>query len=49
MLQDLQQKLSMQVSVYTGLYPLKGADVGGEVVMEKSLSYMLLLMVHEQL
>jgi len=40
----------MQVSVFIGLYPLEGADEGsGEVVIEKSLSYMLLLMVPEQL
>jgi hypothetical protein len=32
-----------------GLYPLEGADeVGGEVVVVKSLSYILLLMVPEQ-
>jgi hypothetical protein len=41
--------LSMQVSGYTGLYPLPGADeVSGEVVIDKLLSYMLLLMVPEQ-
>jgi hypothetical protein len=35
----------MQVGVFTGLYPLLGADeVSKEVVIEKSLSYMLLLM-----
>jgi hypothetical protein len=40
----------MQVSVFIGLYPLQGADeFSGEVVIEKSLSYMLLLMVPEQL
>jgi hypothetical protein len=50
LLLDLQQKLGMQVSVFIGLYPLQGADeVSGEVVIEKSLSYMLLLMVPEQL
>jgi hypothetical protein len=33
----------------TGLYPLSGADeVSGEVVIVKSLSYILLLMVPEQ-
>jgi hypothetical protein len=33
----------------TGLYPLLGADeVSREVVMVKSLSYILLLMVPEQ-
>ncbi len=42
-------KLSMQASVYIGLYPLYGADeVSGEVVTEQSLSYMLLFMVPEQ-
>jgi hypothetical protein len=41
--------LSMQVSGYTGLYPLPGADeVSGEVVIDKLLSYMSLLMVPEQ-
>jgi hypothetical protein len=46
LLLDLQQKLSTQVSVFTGLYPLWGADeVSGEVVIGKSLSYMLLWMV----
>ncbi len=35
----------MQVGVFTGLYPLLGADeVSEEVVIEKSLSCMLLLM-----
>ncbi len=49
MLPELQQKLSMQVSVFTGLYPLYGADeVSGKFVIEKSLSYMLLLIVPEQ-
>ncbi len=49
MLPDLQQKLGMQVSVFTGLYPLLGADeVSGKVVKVKSLSYMLILMVLEQ-
>jgi hypothetical protein len=39
----------MQVSVFTGLYLLYGADeVSGKVVIEKSLSYMLLLMGPEQ-
>jgi hypothetical protein len=39
----------MQVSVDTGLYLLYGADeVSGKVVIEKSLSYMLLLMAPEQ-
>ncbi len=38
----------MQIGVFTGLYPLLGADeVNGKVVIEKSL-YMLLLMVPEQ-
>jgi hypothetical protein len=33
----------------TGLYPLQGADeVSGEVVIVKSLSYILLSMVPEQ-
>jgi hypothetical protein len=37
------------IHCYSGLYPLKGADeVSGEVVIEKSLSYMLLFMVPEQ-
>jgi hypothetical protein len=49
LLLELQQKFSMQVSVFTGLYLLYGADeVSGKVVIEKSLSYMLLLMVPEQ-
>ncbi len=49
LLPDLQQKLGMQVSVFTGLYPLLGADeVSGKVVIVKSLSYMLILMVLEQ-
>jgi len=35
--------------LFTGLYPLLGADeVSGEVVVDKSLSYILLLMVPEQ-
>ncbi len=46
---DLQQKLSMHISINTGLYPLEGSDeVSGEVVIEKSLSFMLLLIVPEQ-
>ncbi len=49
MLPELQHKLGMQVSVFTGLYLLYGADeVSGKVVIEKSLSYMLLLMGPEQ-
>jgi hypothetical protein len=49
LLPKFQQKLSMQVSVDTGLYLLYGADeVSGKVVIEKSLSYMLLLMAPEQ-
>jgi hypothetical protein len=49
LLLELQQKLGMQVSVLTGLHPLWEADeVSGTVVIEKSLSYMLLLMVPEQ-
>jgi hypothetical protein len=50
LLLELQQKLGMQVSVFTGLHPLWEADEvsGGKVVVEKSLSYMLLLMVPEQ-
>jgi hypothetical protein len=35
--------------LFTGLYPLLGADeVSGEVVIVNSLSYILLLMVLEQ-
>ncbi len=50
LLSDLQQKLGMQVSVFTGLYPLLGADeVSGKVVIVKSLSYMLILMVLQSL
>jgi hypothetical protein len=46
LLPDLQQRLSSQVGAFTGLYPLLGADeVSGEVVVDKSLSYILLLMV----
>jgi hypothetical protein len=49
LLLELQQKLGMQVSVFTGLYPLWEADeVSGKVVIEKSLMYMLLMMVPEQ-
>jgi hypothetical protein len=34
---------------FTGLYPLQGADeVSGEVVVVKSIPYILLLMVPEQ-
>ncbi len=37
------------LSIFTGLYPLSGADeVSAKVVIEKSLSYTLLLMVPEQ-
>ncbi len=50
LLLELQQKLSTQVSVFTGLCPVWGADeVSRKVVIEKSLSYMLLLMVPEHL
>ncbi len=39
----------MQVIAFTGLYLQYGADeVSGKVVIEKSLSYMLLLMGPEQ-
>jgi hypothetical protein len=39
---------SSQVSVFTGLYHVQGAhEVSGGFVIEKSLSYMLLLMVPE--
>ncbi len=49
LLPDLRQKLGMQVSVFTGLYPLLGADeVSGKVVKVKSLSYMLIFMVLEE-
>jgi len=49
LLWDFLRILSMQVSGYTGLYPLPGADeVGSEVVIDKLLSYMLLWMVPEQ-
>jgi hypothetical protein len=38
LLLELQQKLGMQVSVFTGLHPLWEADeVSGEVVIVKSL------------
>ncbi len=46
MLPDLQEKLGTQVSIFTGLLPAD--EISGEVVIEKSLSYMLLLMVPEQ-
>jgi hypothetical protein len=46
LLLELQQKLGMQVSLFTGLHPLWEAnEVSGEVVIVKSLSYILLLMV----
>jgi hypothetical protein len=46
LLPDLQQKLSSQVGAFTDLHPLLGADeVSGEVLVDKSLSYILLLMV----
>jgi hypothetical protein len=49
LLPDFQQKLGTQVSVFTGLYPLLGADeVSEKVVKVKSLSYMLILMVLQQ-
>jgi hypothetical protein len=39
LLLESQQKLGMQVSVFTGLHPLWEADeVSGKVVVEKSLS-----------
>jgi hypothetical protein len=42
----MEQKVRRSVLVI-GLYPLEGADeVGGEVVVVKSLSYILLLMVY---
>ncbi len=43
---DLQQKISTQFGVYTEIYPPSGADeVNEEVVIQKLLSYMLMLMV----
>jgi hypothetical protein len=49
LLPDLQRKLGMQVNVFTGLYPLLGADeVSGKVLIVKSLSYMLIFMVLEK-
>jgi hypothetical protein len=41
--------LVCRIVFLTGLYPLLGADeVSGKVVKVKSLSYMLILMVLEQ-
>jgi hypothetical protein len=50
LLLDLQQKLDMQVSGYTGLYLLEGAgEVSGEVVIVKLLADMLLLIDGRQM
>ncbi len=49
LLPELQQKLSLQVHACHWPLPTVGADeVSGEVVVVKSLSYILLLMVPEQ-
>jgi hypothetical protein len=45
LLPDLQQKLGLQVGAFHWPLPTGADEVSGEVVVDKSLSYILLLMV----
>jgi hypothetical protein len=46
--QNFSRNSVCRMVLVTSLYPLYGADEVGEVVVVKSLSYILLLMVPEQ-